>query len=551
MNIVYHLLKKFYNEESFKIITMLILNLIVILFQINGISFITANIIKFIGVKDFNNVITYFKLFVFISVIFIILYSCNKMFQNHLLIRLTQWIKQEILKIILISNNENFTDTNFIEFITPITRISVSIYVIFNNIITVFIPTIAFLSIISFFFLYENIGLGLFFLISNALIFYYIYCHWETMLNYKKEHEAQINDNEKYIINLLNNIDKVIYRGQHSNEIDIFTGKTNEGIDKAMNLYNYTNFHIFIINVFIHLIMFISIIYMIYLSMNKKMNTTIVVTFFTILLLYRDKLIGNVQEIPDILEFIGRITYIVEQFKSMLGNNEIYYDKIYNSHKLNFDNIIFKNVSFKYAKSNKYIYNDVNMDIDLNDKIIGITGLSGNGKSTFAKLLLKMYKCNSGEIFIDGVNINDIEPVYLRQNITYVNQNSKLFDKVIIENILYGCNELKTCNINLNEILENYPKIKSLYKNTDIHNNKVGSLGEKLSGGQRQVVNIISGIINPSKILILDEPTNALDPELKREILSLIQNFKKYKKCIFIITHDEDVYSLFDEEFTI
>ena len=235
----------------------------------------------------------------------------------------------------------------------------------------------------------------------------------------------------------------------------------------------------------------------------------------------------------------------------MLGNNEIYYDKIYNSHKLNFDNIIFKNVSFKYAKSNKYIYNDVNMDIDLNDKIIGITGLSGNGKSTFAKLLLKMYKCNSGEIFIDGVNINDIEPVYLRQNITYVNQNSKLFDKVIIENILYGCNELKTCNINLNEILENYPKIKSLYKNTDIHNNKVGSLGEKLSGGQRQVVNIISGIINPSKILILDEPTNALDPELKREILSLIQNFKKYKKCIFIITHDEDVYSLFDEEFTI
>jgi ABC-type lipoprotein export system ATPase subunit len=54
-------------------------------------------------------------------------------------------------------------------------------------------------------------------------------------------------------------------------------------------------------------------------------------------------------------------------------------------------------------------------------------------------------------------------------------------------------------------------------------------------------------LINPTKILILDEPTNALDPELKQEILLILKNFRKYKKCIFIITHDRDVYSLFDE----
>jgi putative ABC transport system ATP-binding protein len=92
-----------------------------------------------------------------------------------------------------------------------------------------------------------------------------------------------------------------------------------------------------------------------------------------------------------------------------------------------------------------------------------------------------------------------------------------------------------------------YPKIQGLYKNVDIYNSYAGSLGENLSGGQRQVVNIISGLINPSKILILDEPTNALDHELKRELLMLIGDFKQYKKSIIIITHDRDVYALFDE----
>ena len=85
----------------------------------------------------------------------------------------------------------------------------------------------------------------------------------------------------------------------------------------------------------------------------------------------------------------------------------------------------------------------------------------------------------------------------------------------------------------------------------DIYNKQSGSLGENLSGGQRQVINIIGGLVNPSKIIILDEPTNALDIDLKREILELIKEFKKYKKSIIIITHDKDVYPLFDEKIQI
>jgi ABC-type bacteriocin/lantibiotic exporter with double-glycine peptidase domain len=157
-----------------------------------------------------------------------------------------------------------------------------------------------------------------------------------------------------------------------------------------------------------------------------------------------------------------------------------------------------------------------------------------------------LYEPTSGSIYIDDVDISTIDPNYIRENITYVNQNSRLFDKKIIENMVYGCNSLEACQTHLKEIMR-YPKIRQLYKNVDVLNGKAGSLGENLSGGQRQVVNIISGLINPSKILILDEPTNALDADLKNEVLAMIQHFRQYKQCIIIITHDRDVYSLFDE----
>ena len=130
----------------------------VVLFQINGVSYITAHIIKNIEKQNHSLVTDYFKVFLIFSVMFIILYTISKSLQNNLLSNLTQWIKQQMLSVILITNNENFSDTNFIEFITPITRISVSFYVIFTSLFTVVIPTFAFLMVVFFFLLYKNIA---------------------------------------------------------------------------------------------------------------------------------------------------------------------------------------------------------------------------------------------------------------------------------------------------------------------------------------------------------------------------------------------------------
>jgi len=552
MNIIYFLLNNFFEEENKYIFLMVFTSFIINIFQTNGISYITARIINSIQKNDNKQVYDYFTYFVLISVIYIFLYNFYKFFQNKLLTKLRQWVRHQLVKMLLLVNNENFSEINFTKLNSPINRISSVCFMVFNDIITYLLPNITFLIIISIYFLYKDIMFGVIFIIGNIILFSYLFLNWSAMLEHNEEYEKYVGENESYLLEILNNIDKIIYRGQTNFEIDIFKNKTDKSIDFAYKFYSNTNYHGIIMNIIFFLLIFICIWYIIFLFFQKKINFTIFITFFTIMLLYRDKMTTVIQQIPDFIEFLGRSDSVLKHFQNMSSNYEDIINKKYNNNddELTFDNIRFENVSFSYKSNNKDIFQNFSIEINTDNKIIGITGLSGNGKSTFAKLILKMYKCNSGNIFIDNINIENIDADYIRKNITFVNQNSKLFDKKIIDNILYACDNKERCNKYLQEILE-YPKIRDLYKNIDIYNKNAGSLGENLSGGQRQVANIIGGLVNPSKILILDEPTNALDRGLKQEILELIKDFKKYKKSIIIITHDRDVFNLFDESIQI
>ena len=550
MNIIYQLILKFIKKEQFYIIILFCLTLLQTLFQINGISFITANIITFMQKKEYDSVNNYFIYFTIASFILIFIFYIYKIVQNKLVIELMNWIKKELMRIIFETNNENFSNINFTEFITPINRISHSMYLLFYNVLTETIPNIGFILMISIYFIYTNTLFGALFLVANAFIIIYLILNWDNLMKLRMEYENKVNYNEKYLIDILNNIDKIILRGKTEDEHIIYTDLINDGIKKTINFYDSINNHLLFTTIIVYIIVLVSIFYLINLCINKKISVTVFITFFTILLLYRDRIVGTFQNLSDYLEFIGRINFVMKKFNSLIGDyNEGDYDKTYKDVDLSFKEVVFKNVSFKYQGTNEHIFNNLNMKLDTNKNTIGIVGYSGKGKSTFVKMILKLYKCDTGKILIDGKDIQDIDTMYLRNNVTYINQNSKLFDKKIIENILYACNDLHVCKSHLNEI-QKYKKIQELLKRIDIHNKSAGLAGENLSGGQRQIVNVINGLINPCKILILDEPTSALDGELKNELLQLINDFKKHKQCIIIITHDRDVYPLLDKTIT-
>jgi len=173
MNIFLYLFEKFFYAQKWNIAGLLVVALLMSFVYTKISSRVNANIIQSIEQNSKKLTMQFFQYFVLISILFFAIYYIYKRYQNNLITKLIQWIKHEIFKIILKSNNENMQNVNFIEFITPITRISVSFYALFFDIITVIIPTFAFLLIISFYFLYENTVFGIFFLLANLVIFYY------------------------------------------------------------------------------------------------------------------------------------------------------------------------------------------------------------------------------------------------------------------------------------------------------------------------------------------------------------------------------------------
>lgn len=551
MDVVNYLIATFLKEQWANVSLLIIMSSLISLLQTRGLSFLSANIITSMQTKNTLNAVLYFKYFIVTLLFFVIVsYLFNNIFQK-LLNQIRQWVRSKLVQMLIITNNEQFTSINFINLITPITRAVVVCHSILHNIIEYLVPNVTFLIIVFGFFLYKNNGVATIFLIGNILLCLYLASNWESMRAKLNLYESNVVTAENNINEILNNMDKIIHRGQSTVEIDNFTKIENDNTALASDYQSSTNYHLFISNCIVLITVTFCIAYMIHIYFKKQLSITYFITFITILTLYREKMEWALSEIPSYIEIAGRSKVIDEQFIKIKNEYELLLSKSRLKSDLKFENIKFQNIFFKYDKKGSDVLNNLNLEINTTgNKIIGFTGCSGKGKSTLVKMIIKLYKPTSGDIFIDGHNINDIDPNYLRQNITYVNQNSKLFDRKIVDNIMYGCYDPNICSKYYEEILK-YPKIDELYKNINFDNMTAGPMGEKLSGGQRQVVNLISGLINPSKILILDEPTNALDPELKHEVLNIIRDFKKYKQCILIITHDNDVYSLFDEHINI
>jgi len=538
MNIIKFLTKKFFYKELFQTIIIIVISCLLSLLKINVISLLTANIIKSIQSNNIKSVYSNYKYFIIISLIFIALYITYKSIQNRLLTNMRLWIKNELIENIFKKNNEDLSNENFTKLNIPIQRISTLLYFLFNNFVSTLIPNLSIILVVFIYFLYNNLIFSLIFLLANIIILAFTYHIIKKMVIEQFNCEDSIYKNESNITEVLNNFDKIIFRGYYKRESDILKKNSDKVLDVHYDYFDKLLKYNIIMNILVFGSIFILIFYLINMYIYKKIDITIFIAFFTILLLYRDTILISIQQIPEYIDFKGRYDYLVNIFSSIKNYDVIEKKKNTN---IKFNILKIENLSFGYNKTKNI--NNLDLIIETNN-IIGITGESGKGKSTIAKLILKMYNYD-GNIYIDNINIKDIDTNYLRNNIIYINQDSKLFDKNIHENLFYGC-DFKDCKHKFNEIME-FKNIKNLFSNLNF-DNKVGFSGENLSGGQRQVINIINGLVTPSKIIILDEPTNALDIELKKDIIKLIKYFKKYKKCIIIISHDKDIYPIFDNK---
>lgn len=210
---------------------------------------------------------------------------------------------------------------------------------------------------------------------------------------------------------------------------------------------------------------------------------------------------------------------------------------IYGNRELDLSNrfeIEFNNISFKYPKSDNYALKHINLKIRGGEKL-AVVGRNGSGKTTFIKLLCRLYDVDEGEILINGINIKEYTRDSLNNLYSVVFQDYKILSLTVADNISASdeCDKAKLCSAldkaNINERIEAMPQKEKTYLYKDLDKS-----GVEISGGEAQKLALARALYKDSPIVILDEPTAALDPIAENEIYSRFNSFVENKTAIYI-----------------
>jgi len=285
-----------------------------------------------------------------------------------------------------------------------------------------------------------------------------------------------------------------------------------------------------------------------------EMFVIISIIFFIILLVHQGYdhskitaligvyLIAIIKIVPSINKTVTAINYLQYASKSLHTLNQEMYIKtqkdktneiLSEKNKINFNQKInFVNVSFKYSEKN--VLEDITFELKKNS-FIGLIGESGSGKSTLCNLMLGLYEPSTGQILSDGEDIFK-NPKSYQSLIGYVPQSIFLLDDTIKNNIAFGIDEKNILEKNIIETIK-YSSLKNFVEKLPNKLNQfVGEGGIKISGGEKQRIGIARALYRNPQLLILDEPTTALDRNTEKKIINEIELLKN-NTTIFLITH--------------
>lgn len=230
---------------------------------------------------------------------------------------------------------------------------------------------------------------------------------------------------------------------------------------------------------------------------------------------------------------------IYEYYKMEEENEETFYEGQQRNEEFVFNNeIIFKNVCVEVK--NFLILKNINLNINKGEKI-ALIGINGSGKTTFIRVLLGFYEY-SGNIKIDGIELKEISKFTLRNNISFVPQESCLINETIEENICYGGSFSQEL---IYDTSKKYSISDSLEKLKNSFPKKIGEKGKHLSGGEKQTLAFLRGTIRSKEILILDEPTSAIDTFKEKIIFTKLLEEKNV--TLFCVIHNTSLLNMFDK----
>ena len=204
--------------------------------------------------------------------------------------------------------------------------------------------------------------------------------------------------------------------------------------------------------------------------------------------------------------------------------------------------IKFRNVTMQYPNGTKAL-EDVSLQIERGEFVF-VVGASGAGKSTFLKLIMREEKASSGHIEVNGYNLNKLKhrqiPEY-RRSIGMVFQDFKLIPTMnVYDNVAFA---LRVTDVSTRDIKRRVPYVLNLVGLS----HKMKSMPEELSGGEQQRVALARALVNNPQLLIADEPTGNVDPEMSLEIVELLSEINRCGTTIIMVTHEHDLVHKFNK----
>jgi ABC-type multidrug transport system fused ATPase/permease subunit len=251
----------------------------------------------------------------------------------------------------------------------------------------------------------------------------------------------------------------------------------------------------------------------------------------TVFLSYLTKFFKPVQDLATMTNTIAQAAVGVDRVRAILDADTIIPERpdARKPEAINGD-IEFEHVAFAYT-ADAPVLKDVNFKIKAG-QLVGVVGPTGGGKSTIVSLIPRFYDPTAGVVKIDGVDIREFKFHEMRDQIGYVLQETVLFEGTVRDNIAYGREGVTEKQIleaarlaNADEFIARMPHG---------YDTMVGERGETLSGGQRQRIGIARAVIRNNPILILDEPTAALDTESERLVIEALERLMKGRTVITI-----------------
>ena len=194
-------------------------------------------------------------------------------------------------------------------------------------------------------------------------------------------------------------------------------------------------------------------------------------------------------------------------------------------------NIVFDKVNFRYDKKTDWVLKNFSLAARGGEHI-GIVGVSGSGKSTIIRLLMRLYDINGGKISIDGQNIAKVSLDSLRKNIAFIPQDTALFNRTIFENLRYTMEHVSRRDV------QRAAKFAGAHdfimQQPDGYNTIVGDRGAKMSGGQRQRIAIARAFLQNAPILLVDEATSSLDSETEEIVQKSLAKISRDRTTLII-----------------